>query len=620
VSVLATKVRTALALGLPNILRVVAYRASVRAGWSQAVRHQAATPVGPFFLTPAGLPPVDAPAVTAWQDSALLFGATRIAIVNKPPDWLAHPLTGHSVPNPQRGWWEIPDFDPAVGDIKWIWEPSRMDWAMAFAQQARQGDMGATERLNAWLADWCQRNPPYRGPNWKCGQEASIRVMHLAMAALMVDQTARPATGLLALVKLHLERIAPTVSYARAQDNNHGTSEAAALFIGGSWMAACGDASGEALAQAGRQLLEERTQRLISPDGTFSQYSLNYHRLLLDTLCMAEVWRLQLGLLAFSPAWQRRALAAAYWLYQLVDVSTGDGPNTGTNDGAQLLPLADLPFRDHRPSVQLAMALFGGQRAYDAGPWDHALTWLGVMLPTGRAPAPAHFQADEGGFAVLRQGPAWVLLRYPRFRFRATQADALHLDLWIAGHNLLRDAGTYSYNTEDKVLRYFSGTESHNTVQFDERDQMPRLGRFLFGDWLRTNVMHPIAQNPQGAQFTAGYRDAQGASHCREVRLAPDELQVRDQVAGVRSKAVLHWRLAPGPWSLSVSGDVARVVGHAAGQQPIELEVRSTAPMVRCELADGWESRHYGEKSPLQVLEVETGRDCEFTTTVRWHA
>ena len=49
----------------------------------------------------------------------------------------------------------------------------------------------------------------------------------------MLGQVSRPEPGLPALLAVHLKRIAPTLHYAMAQDNNHGTSEAAALFIGG---------------------------------------------------------------------------------------------------------------------------------------------------------------------------------------------------------------------------------------------------------------------------------------------------------------------------------------------------------------------------------------------------
>src|SRR3546814_10496654 len=78
------------------------------------------------------------------------------------------------------------------------------------------------------------------------------------------------------------------MAYAVAQANNHATSEAAALFIGGSWLAANGSRAGESLVRRGRQHLEKQVARLVEEDGSFSQYSLNYHRVLLDTLSRSE--------------------------------------------------------------------------------------------------------------------------------------------------------------------------------------------------------------------------------------------------------------------------------------------------------------------------------------------
>src|SRR3546814_7985904 len=86
------------------------------------------------------------------------------------------------------------------------------------------------------------------------------------------------------------------MSYAVAQANNHATSEAAALFIGGSWLAANGSRAGESLVRRGRQHLEKQVARLVEEDGSFSQYSLNYHRVLLDTLSIVEIWRRHLDL------------------------------------------------------------------------------------------------------------------------------------------------------------------------------------------------------------------------------------------------------------------------------------------------------------------------------------
>jgi len=562
------------------------------------------------FFQPVKQEPLDLPALQQWQQTALLFGYWPFTMAASAPNWHINPLSGARIPEPQANWWQIPDFDPAVGDIKSIWEASRFDWVLAFAQRARAGDTASFDRLNAWLADWCVQNAPYKGPNWKCGQEASIRVMHLAMAALLLEQSGSTTPSLLELIRLHLQRIAPTLRYAIAQDNNHGTSEAAALFIGGSWLATHGVREGERWQQLGRKWLENRAARLIGEDGSFSQYSLNYHRVMLDTFCMVEIWRQRQASSRFSPLWYARSLAAARWLYAMVNAENGDGPNLGANDGARLLQLTDTDYRDFRPSVQLAMALFANARAYgEEGAWNLPLRWLGVELPQALAEQPGSCQFDNGGFAVLRRGAVMAMLRYPRFRFRPSQADALHLDLWHGGHNLLRDAGTYSYNTEAQWLTYFPGTASHNTVQFDDRDQMPRLSRFLFGDWLKSSYLEPLDEQPGAISFTAGYRDGHRASHRRGVRLGDDSLVVNDRVDGFQHKAVLRWRLEPGQWLIE---------GNSLSNGEHAIQVRASVPIVRFELVAGWESRYYLEKKQVPVLEVEVQQPGSLITEYRW--
>src|SRR3546814_1331343 len=40
-------------------------------------------------------------------------------------------------------------------------------------------------RISDWSSDVCSSDL-YRGPNWKCAQEASIRLLHLATAGLIL--------------------------------------------------------------------------------------------------------------------------------------------------------------------------------------------------------------------------------------------------------------------------------------------------------------------------------------------------------------------------------------------------------------------------------------------------
>lgn len=606
-----TKARTAIALGVPNLVRAFSYRIGVKTGVNPVRRLKGGQPVGPFFAMPAS-ESSDGKLVAsqAWNTSARLFSYWPITVTSEPPDWHANLLTGKQVASPEREWWRIPDFDPAVGDIKQIWEASRFDWVLPFAERARKGDSNSHERLERWLADWCLRNPPYHGPNWKCGQEASIRVMHLAMSAVVLKQAESPLPGLLELLRLHLQRIEPTLRYAIAQDNNHGTSEAAALFIGGSWLARNGIANGAHWETLGRKWLEDRAVRLIARDGTFSQYAVTYHRLMLDTYCMVEVWRRALGLPGFSDRCLERMKAATRWLYVMTCAENGDAPNLGASDGARLLQLTDTGYRDFRPSVQLATALFCGMRAYEVdGLWNQPLHWLGVGLPEKTYQPDWLKMDDDGGFGVLRRGDLLAVLRYPVFRFRPSQADALHLDLWLGGRNLLRDGGSYSYNTDPQWPKYFGGTASHNTVQFDDRDQMPRLSRFLFGDWLRT-IEHESLREADGAlTYCAAYRDRKGAYHRRRLAMSDEALRVEDRIDGFSRRAVLRWRLEPGDWQLD--GDCVRSGAHV-------LRVRTDVPMIRFQLTTGWESRNYLEKTELPVLEIEVDRPGTLISEYRW--
>ena len=591
--------RTLPRLGFRNIARVAAYRAALKFP-SRLKKLSADTPQGPFFGAPEII--TDGPKPTSlWDGEGKLFSFHPFPISDTPPDWLANPLTGARGKGADRPWFDIADFNPEVGDIKLIWELSRFCWLPAFAQRAKRGDKGALERLNHWLGDWAQNNPPYQGPNWKCGQEASLRVLHLITAAEILGS---PANSFSDLLSAHLKRIAPTVSYAMAQDNNHGTSEAAALFIGGNYV---GD---KKLENLGRTLLENRVSRLVGDDGSFAQYSVNYHRLFLDALSLSEWWRAKNNLLQFSNRLNEKMRAASDWLYRMTDAATGDAPNIGANDGAQILQLTDAVYRDFRPSVALAQAVWKQEKAYAENEiCEGHLSWLGLGDELNNSgDVPMTVAGKDGGFAVITEGETKAIFRHPRFKFRPSQCDALHLDVWHKGENILRDAGTYSYNTDAKVMAYFNGAAGHNTVQFDELEQMPRLGRFLLGDWLTTSVF-----TLSRGSVMASYENKAGHSHDRQAQLNKSGLTVWDDIDGFEDQAVLRWRLIPDKYKLTIK-DAATLV---LTSKKMMLTVTADMP-ISGTLTGGEDSLHYLSKTPAPVLEITAQLAGQITTKIEF--
>ena len=452
-----------------------------------------------------------------------------------PPDWHLNPFVGIHNSDSKNHWTKVSEFGTKAGDIKNIWEASRFEWVVTLARASSvTGDNKYLETINGWLKDWAHNNPLNTGPNWRCGQEASVRVLNLALAAEIIE----PSESLHDLVYAHLERINGNIRYAISQDNNHGTSEAAGLFIGGSRLASVDGGRYPRAADfsaKGRKWLEERVKRLVEADGGFSQHSVNYHRVLVDTLTFAEYFRKKYRQEPFSALFYERAKAAVNWLNQMTEPTSGGAPNLGANDGSLLNHLHGSTYKDFRPSLQLAGAIFSGSRFFAPGDADEPLYWInetGTGLKTaGISKGSLVFKS---GYVMLRSNDSWCLLRFPRFSFRPSHNDVFHFDLWHKGVNVICDAGTYSYNPPDEFADVnLKSVKCHNTVAFDDGEQMPSLSRFLMGKWIKPDKTGKILKDENGeTSWEGSYTDHGDNVHTRRVSVKDRTWILKDTISG----------------------------------------------------------------------------------------
>lgn len=547
-------------LGPTACARLAWHRIRVRTGLARRALPDLALPGG------ALLPDATPPAAPVATDAAACVSAAEAALAG---GWHGPFATGpHAL--------DLDLFGP--GDIRPVWERNRLLAVPLLAMAGRTAPRaGHLARAEAVLADWRAANPPFRGPAWACGQEVALRAMHVALALALLEGDRAPQPAMRVLLAAHARRIVATRAYAAAQDNNHAVSEAAGLFVIGLVLSEAG------LVEEGARGVARAMGRLTAPDGAFAQASPGYHRLLLDTLSIAEWFRRRHAAPAFAAPFADRARAATAWLHRVASPG-GALPRCGPMDDSAFADLSRAGAADAGPSIERAARLFCDASA--GRPADAGCAWLGLATPMASLPQGRAWRSE--GWMGARDGAAAVLLRTGApLRFRPGHADLLHLDFRFGEEALLRDGGTGAYNPPPGCgwwTEALAGSAGHNTIEFDGEAQMPRLSRFLLARWPRCEAL------PGGAALT----DARGRRHERRFRLSPHRLEVEDRVSGPFRRLMLRWRLAPRDW---------RLTGAGVTTEGVTVTLDADAP-ARIALARGWESPAYGEVRPAPVLEL----------------
>lgn len=519
--------------------------------------------------------------------------------VGRPDRWTRNVLTGRSL-DPRRHWSRIPD--AGGDDIKGVWELSRFSWAYALVRAwLRDGDDRHVELFWSTLEDWMGCNPPNRGPNWMCGQEASLRLIAVTFAVQAFRDHPTTSDERLTLVARLADATARRIhfhfDYALSQQNNHGIAEAIGLQTAGTfWPMPAGSLNCH---QEGKLALVEQCAELIGPDGGFSQHSTNYHRLLLQLLTWSEV--VERSVRSTLPIEVRaKAAAATNFLATLME-RDGTVPRYGADDGANLFPLSGCAYNDFRPAVGAALAIFTGERL-PAGPWDE--TALLLLGPAAASAAPAirgvADQPDAGVFS-LRHARGTLFFRAPAvFRTRPSHADQLQVSLRWDGEWIAEDPGTYSYNAPGG-WDGFAGSRFHNVATVGDHDCMGRFGRFL---WLPWTVCRLSRQDEGLAAEHLGFS---GFKSRRRIIKVANGFVIIDRLTGrlaQRGEFVLRWhgRSRPGLEQLTI-----------ACSAPSTEEYVTALP----DGGEGWHSKHYGSKEPSWCRRITaTGSDVTFVTAL----
>ncbi len=546
---------------------------------------------------------------------------------------------------------------PLTFDIKLLWEPARFGWAFTLGRAYQiSKDEKYAEAFWRYFETFTDANPPCLGPHWMSGQEVALRLMAFVWAAQVFDaapaSTPERKSRLAQSITQHATRIPPTLVYAHSQNNNHLLTEAAGLYTAG--LALAEHPQSAKWRALGWKWLNRGFQSQIDGYGEYSQYSTNYHRLMLQVALWARALtttptergqadtKLHKG---FPRKTLDRLTAATHWLYALLDPVSGRAPNLGANDGAYIFPLTICPFADFRPILQAAAQAFLDYQL-PRGAWDEMSLWFGIPLESKKYLRTERYLGDH-----LYAKNSWAYLRTAQFTSRPSHADQLHLDLWWRGLNVAQDAGTYLYNAPAPWDNNLTTARVHNTVTVNGRDQMTRAGRFLYLDWFDAYRQNIIESDPAILQCVIGHYRKDSLSHTRTVTVYADERWlVLDEILRLRflpssfilhpssfrhpSSFTLHWLLPDWEWEIENRDSRVEislklplgVIVLALQTDPPLSTLHSLISLARCgELIygegpvlpiRGWASPTYGVKIPALsfALEVTSAETIKFTS------
>lgn len=440
-----------------------------------------------------------------------------------PINWHYNPITKKEI-NKKVKWFKIPDFDPDRGDIKIIWEASRFTHFYYFIRafiisKDKKYYNSFSEQLNSWI----ENNHYSFGVNYKCGQEATLRMINSLMAFTVFKKynlvSDKDEKNIIKIIEGSYKKVISNFFYAhKCIRNNHTLSEICGLIIG-AWC--CND--NKALLKSYR-LLEEELEKQFTSEGRYIQYSFNYQRFALQLLeCVLKIsgtTKIEL-----SEQIKKRIEKSILLMFNMQD-ECGDVPNYGPNDGALIFPVTICEYRDFRPVLNTVYALIKGERLFPNGVYDEELLWFGCtnnypMSNIHRKP----IGKENSGFYTFRNDDGFLMVCLHNFNTRPSHMDQLHIDLWHKGVNIFCDSGTYSYASE--LGKQLSLTSGHNTVKLEGKEQMNKRGAFLVTDWTtRRNVFY------NDNYFTGTMVSKNGYEHTRAIKQTESGYQIEDSVKG----------------------------------------------------------------------------------------
>lgn len=517
------------------------------------------------------------------KNNITFFNSQQLQLNDK-TQWSVNPSNGFQY-DMSKHWSQIADLSKEAGDIKFVWEKARFSYLYDILRYDYHSGVDQSQFVMNEMEDFIDNNPINLGPQYKCSQEISLRILNWTYAIHYYKNSEALTSSLFEKIVnsiyWQLDHVRQNIHFSRiAVRNNHAITESLTLYLSGLLYPFIPDT--KEWSKKGKKWFEQEVEYQIYEDGTFLQYSMNYHRVVVQLL----TWGIRLNDLnglRFNDQVYNKAQKSLDFLDACLDRSSGTLPNYGSNDGALFFKFTDLDYRDYTSQLDdLRMAL-NGTAFYPS----ESFAWYGLSIPEFVNPTQSKLSRFEnGGYYIVNEGETKTFIHCGAYKDRPAQADNLHVDIWVNGVNYLWDCGSYKYNTEEKYVKHFTGTSGHNTVTIDNKDQMLKGGRFIWFKWVK-KAKATLKIDIDDIIFKGdilAFRHQGGIKHERTITKKKNSKTwlIEDRTSKSKNAVMKqHWHLNP---KYKEYVDFIAVDGNGNVIEPI--------------LSEKWYSSYYGVKEP----------------------
>ncbi|HEY8540209.1 MAG TPA: heparinase II/III family protein, partial [Steroidobacteraceae bacterium] len=262
-----------------------------------------------------------------------------------PPVWNRDPLTGRIAPLRHASTIDYRD-ERVVGNIKYLWEPSRHLHVPALAQAyALTKDARYAEAMRLHIESWIEQCPPHMGAHWTSSLELAIRLINWSIAWQLIggerssifDGQSGAAFRQRWMESVFLQARAIVNNLSRfSSANNHLIGETA-----GVWIASVIWNGWPKLQRWGERcaaILEREILRQNAPDGGNREQAFAYQQFVLDFALLSGLAARVAGR-DFSKDYWARLEAMIDFIASIMDVG-GNMPMVGDADDGYVVRLA----------------------------------------------------------------------------------------------------------------------------------------------------------------------------------------------------------------------------------------------------------------------------------------